>query len=204
MYQFYQNLSLTLFVLKHCCTVHLQWIIVDLWLLVLIHRVYWVCVRLEWKENLIISTYCYFNESQCGTVLGFSYLCTSKLSMSTNEFSFLLLQVSKAYSKTWSFKEDALLEVMKIMSELERGSDEAKNMMRAAVFLINKGLKDKVFAVSSNQFNILKYFVSRFDCYTNIKLSIWIVLIQCNICVDTAEYALGHTCKTYICHSKRV
>ena len=37
---------------------------------------------------------------------------------------------------------------MKIMSDLESGSDEARRMLRAAVFLVNKGLKDKVFAVS--------------------------------------------------------
>ena len=34
------------------------------------------------------------------------------------------------------------------MSDLETGSDEARRMLRAAVFLVNKGLKDKVFAVS--------------------------------------------------------
>ena len=57
------------------------------------------------------------------------------------------LQVSKAYSKTWSFREDALLEVYKQMNELT-SSDEARNMLRASVFLIARAIKDQVFAVS--------------------------------------------------------
>ncbi len=66
-----------------------------------------------------------------------------------NAVTWFDLQVSKAYSKTWSFREDALLDVMRQMSELPSGSrDEARNMMRAAIFLVNKGIKDKVFAVS--------------------------------------------------------
>ena len=36
---------------------------------------------------------------------------------------------------------------MKVMGE---GGDDPKSMMRAAVFLVNKGLKDKVFAVSKS------------------------------------------------------
>ncbi len=81
----------------------------------------------------------------------FSIHFPRKVQLSGYKFNFCsLLQVSKAYSKTWSFREDALLDVMKQMSELPPGSrDEARNMMRAAIFLVNKGIKDKVFAVST-------------------------------------------------------
>ena len=61
-----------------------------------------------------------------------------------------MFQVSKAYSKTWSFREDALLEVYKQMSQMPPGDKEdAKAKLRATVFLINKAIKDKVLAVSS-------------------------------------------------------
>ena len=80
------------------------------------------------------------------------------MNLSKAHFNFyvFLFQVSKAYSKTWSFREDALLEVMKLMSELETGSDDARSMLRAAVFLVNKGLKDKVFAVSTHSTSALE------------------------------------------------
>ena len=57
--------------------------------------------------------------------------------------------MSKAYSKTWSYREDALLEVYKQMSELSPGGDkeDARARLRASVFLINKAIKDKVLAV---------------------------------------------------------
>ena len=57
--------------------------------------------------------------------------------------------MSKAYSKTWSYREDALLAVYKQMQEMPvRDKEEAKTMMRAAIFLVKRGIDDKVYAVS--------------------------------------------------------
>lgn len=58
--------------------------------------------------------------------------------------------MSKAYSKTWSYREDALLAVYKQMQELSSSSnkEDAKTMMRAAIFLVKKGVDDNVYAVS--------------------------------------------------------
>ena len=55
--------------------------------------------------------------------------------------------VSKAYSKTWSYREDALLEVQNKMQAHEGSKEEAKSMIRAAIFLVKKGIDDKVNAV---------------------------------------------------------
>ncbi|XP_074654970.1 centrosomal protein of 104 kDa-like [Tubulanus polymorphus] len=67
--------------------------------------------------------------------------------------------VSKAYSKTWSFREDALLAIYKLMSELPTTAtkDDSKAMFRAACFLVVKGIKDQVFAVFKAALNLLKY-----------------------------------------------
>jgi hypothetical protein len=58
--------------------------------------------------------------------------------------------VTKAYSKTWSFREDALLSIYKQMHEFpdDATKEDAKFMMRAAIHLIVRGIKDEVFAVS--------------------------------------------------------
>ena len=64
--------------------------------------------------------------------------------------------VSKAYSKTWSFREDALLEVYKHMSEMNAPSADARSTLRAAVQLIAKETKDPVFSVRS-LLNILQF-----------------------------------------------
>jgi centrosomal protein CEP104 len=58
--------------------------------------------------------------------------------------------VAGAYSKTWSYREDALLAVYKKLTEVSAGTPKEKlrNMMRAAVFLVKKALKDKVSSVS--------------------------------------------------------
>lgn len=55
-----------------------------------------------------------------------------------------------AYSKTWSYREDALLAVYKKLSELSPATpkEELRNMIRAAVFLVKKALLDKVSSVS--------------------------------------------------------
>ena len=76
----------------------------------------------------------------------------------------ITLQTSKAYSKTWSFREDALLEVYRSMSSLSPSAskEEARNMIRAAVFLVNRASKDKVFAVYTAGLNLLKMILTQF------------------------------------------
>ena len=61
-----------------------------------------------------------------------------------------ILQVAGAYSKTWSYREDALLAVHKKLLEVSPTSskEELRNMIRAAVFLVKKALLDKVSPVS--------------------------------------------------------
>ncbi|KAL8583520.1 hypothetical protein ACOMHN_054836 [Nucella lapillus] len=71
--------------------------------------------------------------------------------------------VSKAYSKTWSYREDALLAVHKQMRELPvRDKEEAKVMMRASVFLVKRGIDDKVYAVFKAALNLLRMMLTDF------------------------------------------
>ena len=60
----------------------------------------------------------------------------------------LHFQVSKAYSKTWSYREDALTSVHHQMRDFSGSKDEAKSFLRAAIFLVKRGVDDKVYAVS--------------------------------------------------------
>ncbi|ELT95484.1 hypothetical protein CAPTEDRAFT_170133 [Capitella teleta] len=76
--------------------------------------------------------------------------------------TFGLPLASKSYSKTWSFREDALLEVYKEMTSASTNKDEARNMMRAAVFLSNRAIKDKVLAVYTAGLNLLKMILTQF------------------------------------------
>nr|CAB3229838.1 centrosomal protein of 104 kDa [Phallusia mammillata] len=57
--------------------------------------------------------------------------------------------VSGAYSKTWSFREDALLAVYKLLTSAPdtTSKEELRTNLKAAVFLIRKAIKDKVHAV---------------------------------------------------------
>ncbi|XP_025081009.1 centrosomal protein of 104 kDa-like isoform X2 [Pomacea canaliculata] len=72
--------------------------------------------------------------------------------------------VSKAYSKTWSYREDALLAVYKQMQELSSSSnkEDAKTMMRAAIFLVKKGVDDNVYAVFKAALSLLKMLLTEF------------------------------------------
>ena len=63
--------------------------------------------------------------------------------------SILPFKVSKAYSKTWSFRDESLTDMQGRMMAFQGSKEEAKVMMRAAIFLDNKALKDKVYAVST-------------------------------------------------------
>nr|XP_018668059.1 centrosomal protein of 104 kDa isoform X1 [Ciona intestinalis] len=66
--------------------------------------------------------------------------------------------VSGAYSKTWSFREDALLAVYKLLSNAPEtiSKDELKSHLRAAIFLIRRAIKDKVHAVFHASLRLLE------------------------------------------------
>lgn len=62
----------------------------------------------------------------------------------------VIFQVSKAYSKTWSYREDALTSVYRQMQEMPANNkEESKSVLRAAIFLVKRGIDDKVYAVSN-------------------------------------------------------
>ncbi|XP_066546753.1 centrosomal protein of 104 kDa [Amia ocellicauda] len=72
--------------------------------------------------------------------------------------------VAGAYSKTWSYREDALLAVYKKLMEAPAGmpKDDLKSMVRAAVFLVRKGLVDKVSSVFQASLKLLKMILTQF------------------------------------------
>uniref|UniRef100_A0AAQ4QJ10 Centrosomal protein of 104 kDa n=1 Tax=Gasterosteus aculeatus aculeatus TaxID=481459 RepID=A0AAQ4QJ10_GASAC len=74
-----------------------------------------------------------------------------------------LLQVAGAYSKTWSYRENALLAVYKKLSELSPATpkEELRNMTRAAVFLVKKSLLDKVSSVFHASLKLLRLLLSQ-------------------------------------------
>ncbi|XP_028437614.1 centrosomal protein of 104 kDa isoform X2 [Perca flavescens] len=71
--------------------------------------------------------------------------------------------VAGAYSKTWSYREDALLAVYKKLSELSPTTpkEELRNMIRAAVFLVKKALLDKVSSVFHASLKLLQLLLSQ-------------------------------------------
>ncbi|XP_056400330.1 centrosomal protein of 104 kDa [Hyla sarda] len=72
--------------------------------------------------------------------------------------------VAGAYSKTWSYREDALVAVYKKLSDVPTttSKDELKNMLRAAVFLIRRAIKDKVSSVFQASLRLLKMIVTHY------------------------------------------
>ncbi|XP_078696734.1 centrosomal protein of 104 kDa-like isoform X3 [Branchiostoma floridae x Branchiostoma belcheri] len=66
--------------------------------------------------------------------------------------------VAGAYSKNWAHREDALLKVYKEMTEMgaDTPRDQCKSKLRAAIFLVQRSIKDKVFAVFSASLKLLK------------------------------------------------
>lgn len=72
--------------------------------------------------------------------------------------------VAGAYSKTWSYREDALLAVYKKLSTVsdDISKDELKNMLRAAIFLVRKAIKDKVSSVFQASLKLLKMLITQF------------------------------------------
>ncbi|XP_026222696.1 centrosomal protein of 104 kDa isoform X2 [Anabas testudineus] len=71
--------------------------------------------------------------------------------------------VTGAYSKTWSYREDALLAVYKRLLDVSPTTpkEELRNMIRAAVFLVKKGLLDKVSAVFQASLKLLRLLLSQ-------------------------------------------
>ena len=64
-------------------------------------------------------------------------------------------QVSKAYSKTWSYREDAQLAVYRhLLDATGHDREEMRSTLRAAVFLVQRGIDDKVYAVSGMVSNV--------------------------------------------------
>jgi len=63
----------------------------------------------------------------------------------------LPVQAGKVYSKHWSLREEALIDIRKAMMELDvsASKDEALLLMRGALVAINRSIKDNVFAVSN-------------------------------------------------------
>jgi len=71
--------------------------------------------------------------------------------------------VSKAYSKTWSYREDALTAVYRKMQEMPTGDkEESKRVLRAAIFLVKRGIDDKVYAVFKAALNLLRMILTEY------------------------------------------
>ncbi|NXC18175.1 CE104 protein, partial [Corythaeola cristata] len=72
--------------------------------------------------------------------------------------------VSGAYSKTWSYREDALLAVYKKLMEMSVNApkDDLKNMLRAAIFLVRRAIKDMVSSVFQASLKLLKMIITQY------------------------------------------
>ncbi|XP_021361022.1 centrosomal protein of 104 kDa-like isoform X2 [Mizuhopecten yessoensis] len=72
--------------------------------------------------------------------------------------------VAKAYSKTWSYREDALLAVYKQMSEMSTSTpkDEVKTALKGAVYLCKRAIRDKVYAVFKAGLHLLKMILTEY------------------------------------------
>ncbi|XP_078095289.1 centrosomal protein of 104 kDa isoform X2 [Mustelus asterias] len=72
--------------------------------------------------------------------------------------------VAGAYSKTWSYREDALLAMYKKLSTVPEGTpkDELKNMLKAAIFLVRRAIKDKVSSVFQASLKLLKMLITQY------------------------------------------
>ncbi|KFP26046.1 Centrosomal protein of 104 kDa [Colius striatus] len=72
--------------------------------------------------------------------------------------------VSGAYSKTWSYREDALLAVYKKLMEMSVNApkDDLKNMLRAAIFLVRRAIKDIVSSVFHASLKLLKMIITQY------------------------------------------
>ncbi|XP_069731112.1 centrosomal protein of 104 kDa [Phaenicophaeus curvirostris] len=72
--------------------------------------------------------------------------------------------VSGAYSKTWSYREDALLAVYKKLMEasVNTPKEDLKSMLRAAIFLVRRAIKDVVSSVFQASLKLLKMIITQY------------------------------------------
>ncbi|NXS36344.1 CE104 protein, partial [Pomatostomus ruficeps] len=72
--------------------------------------------------------------------------------------------VSGAYSRTWSNREDALLAVYKKLMEVsvDTPKEDLRNMLRAAVFLVKRAIKDTVSSVFQASLKLLKMIITQY------------------------------------------
>lgn len=92
------------------------------------------------------------------------------------------VKVAGAYSKTWSYREDALLAVDKKLAEVssETPKTELKNMMKAAVFLCKRGLTDKVSSVSVRLL-VCIFMSGIIYCYNEVNYNSGIIITACKL-----------------------
>ncbi|XP_048375187.1 centrosomal protein of 104 kDa [Sphaerodactylus townsendi] len=72
--------------------------------------------------------------------------------------------VAGAYSKTWSYREDALLAIYKKMMEMPTSTpkEDLKNLLRAAIFLVARSIKDIVSSVFQASLKLLKMIITQY------------------------------------------
>ncbi|XP_041275696.1 centrosomal protein of 104 kDa isoform X1 [Onychostruthus taczanowskii] len=69
-----------------------------------------------------------------------------------------------AYSRTWSCREDALLTVYKKLMEVsvDTPKEDLRNVLRAAVFLVRRAIKDTVSSVFQASLKLLKMIITQY------------------------------------------
>ncbi|XP_054993749.1 centrosomal protein of 104 kDa [Sorex araneus] len=72
--------------------------------------------------------------------------------------------VAGAYSRTWSYREDALLALSKQLAGMPVGAprEELRNALRAAIFLVRRAIRDVVTPVFQASLKLLKMLVTQF------------------------------------------
>ncbi|XP_048077677.1 centrosomal protein of 104 kDa isoform X2 [Ursus arctos] len=72
--------------------------------------------------------------------------------------------VAGAYSRTWSYREDALLALHKQLMETPTGSpkEELKSTLRASVFLVRRAIRDIVTPVFQASLKLLKMIITQY------------------------------------------
>ncbi|XP_067328917.1 centrosomal protein of 104 kDa isoform X1 [Anolis sagrei] len=72
--------------------------------------------------------------------------------------------VAGAYSKTWSYREDSLLAIYKKMTEVSPSTpkEDLKSLLRGAIFLIVRAIKDIVSSVFQASLKLLKMIITQF------------------------------------------
>ncbi|XP_058575323.1 centrosomal protein of 104 kDa isoform X4 [Neofelis nebulosa] len=72
--------------------------------------------------------------------------------------------VAGAYSKTWSYREDALLALCKQLMQMPAGApkEELKNVLRASIFLVRRAVRDLVTPVFQASLKLLKMIITQY------------------------------------------